>query len=190
MRIGLLGGSFNPPHDGHVHVSKAAMQRLNLDCVWWIVSPGNPLKPEEEYLPYEKRLTLCRQIAKNPRIVVSDLERQTGTRRTVDTLKKLKAAYPHTKFVWLAGTDIVPQLPHWYRWRQMPELIAMGFIARPPLTSLVRNSSIRMRIKNHRFVSGASKCPLLTRQCFWLLQGPVNKNASSRIRKNSKNNWF
>lgn len=190
MRIGLLGGSFNPPHDGHVHISEVAMKRLYLDCVWWIVSPGNPLKPEEVYLPYENRLSLCREIAKNPRIVVSDLERQTRTVRTVDTLAKLRRTHPHTEFVWLAGADIVQQLPRWYKWKRLPEMVSLAFIARPPVRDMVRHSSVRSSIKNHRFVAGGSKAPLLTRRCFWLLQGPVNKNASSKIRNSNKNKQF
>ncbi len=99
MRIGLLGGSFNPAHDGHRHITLAALGLLRLDRVWWMVSPQNPLKPAADMAPYAERLTAAANFARHPRIEVSDIEARLGTRYTVDTLGELKRRYPFTRFV-------------------------------------------------------------------------------------------
>jgi Cytidylyltransferase-like len=102
-RIGLLGGSFNPAHEGHRHLSLIALRRLKLDVVWWLVSPQNPLKSDSEMAPLERRLTHARDVAAHPDIVVSAIETELGTRYTVDTIAELKRRFPLAHFVWLMG---------------------------------------------------------------------------------------
>ena len=112
-RIGLLGGSFNPAHAGHLHISLEALKRLGLDEVWWLVSPQNPLKSDDGMEPLPTRVARARQLARHPHIRIEAPELMLGTRYTLDTVQALKRAYPHAQFVWLMGADILPQLVDW-----------------------------------------------------------------------------
>jgi len=109
-RIGLLGGSFNPAHEGHRHVSLEALKRLGLDEVWWLVSPQNPLKSDDGMEPLATRLARAKQLAHHSHIRVEAPELLLGTRYTLDTVRALNQRYPHAYFVWLMGADILPQL--------------------------------------------------------------------------------
>ena len=128
--IGLLGGSFDPPHEGHLHISRAAMARFGLSRVWWLVSPGNPLKKQGP-APLEKRMAACHAIARDPRITVTDFEAKIGTRYTAETLEALFQTYPGVNFVWLMGADNLASFHKWERWEWIMENIPVGVIARP-----------------------------------------------------------
>ncbi|WP_135501322.1 nicotinate-nucleotide adenylyltransferase [Roseovarius aestuariivivens] len=128
--IGLLGGSFDPPHAGHTHISREALRRFGLDAVWWLVSPGNPLKAHGP-APLARRLAACRALIDHPRIHVSDLEAQAGTRYTAQTLARLQTACPDRRFVWLMGADNLAQLDRWQDWREIVARVPMGVLARP-----------------------------------------------------------
>jgi nicotinate-nucleotide adenylyltransferase len=130
-RIGLLGGSFNPAHRGHRRISVAAMKLLDLDEVWWLVSPGNPLKLEAGMAPYRARLQSARRIARHRAIRVSDFERSAGTRFTVDTVAELKHRYPTDRFIWLMGADILPQFHRWRNWRKLARMVPIAVFPRP-----------------------------------------------------------
>src|SRR5688572_28185618 len=130
-KIGLLGGSFNPAHRGHRRISLAAMEALGLDEVWWLVSPGNPLKPARDMTPYEARLASAREQAKGTRIKVSDFERQAETRYSVDTLAALKQRHPDHRFLWLMGADTVAQFHQWRSWRALAAMVPIAVIHRP-----------------------------------------------------------
>jgi len=130
-RIGLLGGSFNPAHEGHRHISLLALKRLKLDQLWWLVSPQNPLKPAAGMAPLKARLAGARLVARHPRIKVTDLERQLGTGYTVDTLKRLRQRFPQHRFVWLMGADNLQQIDRWARWRQIFALVPVAVFDRP-----------------------------------------------------------
>ena len=130
-RIGLLGGSFNPAHHGHLHISQEALRRLGLDEVWWLVSPQNPLKSDEGMEPLATRVARARQVARHPRIRVEAPELLLGTRYTLDTVRALKRVYPRAHFVWLMGADILPQLVHWQGWRELFDAIPIAAFARP-----------------------------------------------------------
>ncbi len=116
LRIGLLGGSFNPAHEGHLHVSEVALKRLGLDYVWWLVAPHNPLKPTIGMAPLDARVSMAAQTAAHPRILVMDIEAALGTRYTIDTLGALERRFPQLRFVWLMGSDNLDQFRHWRRW--------------------------------------------------------------------------
>jgi nicotinate-nucleotide adenylyltransferase len=132
MRIGLLGGSFNPAHRGHRHISLQAMRALGLDEVWWLVSPGNPLKAEaRDMAPYEARLASAREMAQRAPIRVSDFEQRHGTRYTVDTMRKLKRRYPEHRFIWLLGSDNLPNFHFWRDWRGLAREVPIAVIRRP-----------------------------------------------------------
>jgi nicotinate-nucleotide adenylyltransferase len=131
-RIGILGGSFNPAHRAHRAMSLAAMAALGLDEVWWLVSPGNPLKDEaRDMAPYEARLASARAMARRSRIRASDFEARSGTRYTVDTLKLLMRRFPKHRFVWLMGEDTVAQFHQWKRWRDLAHMVPIAVISRP-----------------------------------------------------------
>src|SRR6185437_14156158 len=131
MKIGLLGGSFNPAHEGHLAMSLYALKRLGLRQVWWLVSPQNPLKPSKGMAPFAQRLEQARQLTHDPRIVVTDIEAQLGTRYTVDTLRELRRHFPHTHFVWLMGADNMEQMPRWRRWPQIFMQVPVAIFRRP-----------------------------------------------------------
>ena len=130
LKIGLLGGSFNPAHDGHRHISLLALKQLRLDQVWWLVSPQNPLKPQRGMAPLPQRLAGAKAQARHPRIRVSDLERRLGTRYTIDTLTSLRRRWPEHAFVWLMGADNLVQLPRWHRWRDIVDIMPMAIFNR------------------------------------------------------------
>lgn len=130
MVIGLLGGSFDPAHGGHVHITREALKRMGLDRVWWLVSPGNPLKSRGP-APLADRMAHARKVMRDPRVVVTDLEAQLGTRFTAETLKSLKALYPGVRFVWLMGADNLVQFHRWDSWEDILRMVPVGVLARP-----------------------------------------------------------
>ena len=131
MRTGLLGGSFNPAHRAHRAISLAAIDELGLDEVWWLVSPGNPLKPAEGMAPLAARFASARAMAKRAPIRVTAIERQLGTRFTVDTLRALQRRYPRRRFVWIMGADNLAQFHRWKNWRGLARSVPLVVFARP-----------------------------------------------------------
>jgi nicotinate-nucleotide adenylyltransferase len=130
-RIGLLGGSFNPAHDGHRHVSLEAMRRLKLDEVWWLVSPQNPLKDDAGMAPLSARLASARIAARHPRIRPTAIEARLGTRYTVDTVLSLQQRFPHKRFVWVMGADNLAQFHRWRSWRTLARHVPIAVVTRP-----------------------------------------------------------
>jgi len=130
-RIGLLGGSFNPAHKGHRAISLHAIRALELDEVWWLVSPGNPLKPAKGMAPLAARLASARRMARHAPIRPTAIEARLGTRYTVDTLRKLVRLYPRKRFVWLMGADNLGQFHQWRDWRTIAREVPIAVIARP-----------------------------------------------------------
>jgi len=131
-RIGLLGGSFNPAHRAHRRVSLGAMRALGLDEVWWLVSPGNPLKEgAADMAPFEARLASAKRMARGRRIRVSDFERRETTRYSVDTVRKLKLRRPQDRFIWLLGSDTLPNFHKWRNWRGLAREVPIAVIRRP-----------------------------------------------------------
>ncbi len=128
--IGLLGGSFDPPHAGHVHLTKEALKRFGLDRVWWLITPGNPLK-ERGPAPLDQRLLAAKDLMRHPRVEVTGIETQIGTRYTAETIAKLQQLYPQTRFVWLMGADNLAQFHRWDRWQQIIQNVPVGVLARP-----------------------------------------------------------
>jgi len=131
LRIGLLGGSFNPAHEGHFGISLEALRRLGLDEVWWLVSPQNPLKDETGMAPFAERLEGARRAARHPRLRVTDIEARLGTRYTADTLRALRRRFPRLKFVWLMGADNLSQIPAWRAWSYIFNTLPVAIFARP-----------------------------------------------------------
>jgi nicotinate-nucleotide adenylyltransferase len=131
-RIGLLGGSFNPAHRGHRHISLEAMRALGLDEIWWLVSPGNPLKEgAKDMAPFEARFGSAEHMTRGTRIRVSDFEQRAGTRFTIDTLRLLKRRHPEHRFIWLLGSDTLPNFHKWRDWRGLAREVPIAVIRRP-----------------------------------------------------------
>jgi len=131
LRIGLLGGSFNPAHEGHLYVSEVARKRLGLDYVWWLVAPQNPLKPTAGMAEFSGRLAAARALAgRVPRLIVSDLERTLASRYTIDTLKALTVRFPQVCFVWLMGSDNLEQFHRWRRWEEIVRFVPIAVVER------------------------------------------------------------
>lgn len=131
VTTGLLGGSFNPAHGAHRRISLFARAALGLDEVWWLVSPGNPLKPAKGMAPLAVRLASARRQARRAPIRVSAIEREMGTRYTVDSLRKLARRWPKRRFVWLMGADNLAQFSRWKNWRQIARTMPIAVLARP-----------------------------------------------------------
>lgn len=123
MKIGLLGGSFNPAHDGHLHISEIALKTLGLMQVWWLVSPQNPLKSRKDMMSLKERMASAKAVTRhNPQIRVTDIEVKLRTQYTADTLMRLKLKYPQHEFFWLMGADNLVQLPKWKKWQKIIKL--------------------------------------------------------------------
>lgn len=135
IRVGLLGGSFNPAHGGHLHISLEALKRLGLDQVWWVVSPQNPLKKSDGMAGFEHRLAAARVAAHDPRIRVTDIEHRLRMTKTARTLERLRDALPDIDFVWLMGADNLLQIHRWHRWHKIFMTVPVAVFARPSYDS-------------------------------------------------------
>lgn len=152
-RIGLLGGSFNPAHDGHRAISLFALDALGLDEVWWLVSPGNPLKPARGMAPLPARIARAVEMARHVPIRPTAIESQLGTRYTVDTLRAIRRRYPRGRFVWLMGADNLAQFSQWKNWRGIARQMPIAVIARPGYDDAARGSAAMSWLR--RFVRPA-----------------------------------
>ena len=159
MRIGLLGGSFNPAHAGHRHVADLACARLRLDQVWLLVSPGNPLKPQAGMAPFAARMESARGIADGRRILATGVEAVWHTRFTVDTVGLLRLRFPNASFVWLMGADILEQLPRWRRWTRIVRRLSFAVLPRPTYNHRALASLAAHRLRCAR--RPAREAPLL-----------------------------
>ncbi len=180
--IGLLGGSFDPAHGGHVHISREALKRFGLTRLWWLVSPGNPIKKHGP-APLAQRMARARAIMQDPRVRVTDIEAHLGTRYTAQTLAALQALYPGVRFVWLMGADNLAQLHHWQNWRQIMRSVPVGVLARPGDRISARMSPAAKLFASSRIAGRAST--LLGRAeapawCF--VNVPMVSHSSSAIR--------
>lgn len=154
--IGLLGGSFDPAHAGHVHITREAMKRFGLTHVWWLVSPGNPLKAEGP-APLADRMDRAQAIMQHPRVTVTDIEARLGTRYTAETLAALMHRYPRVRFVWLMGADNLAQFHLWQDWTWIMENAAVGVLARPGDRISARMSPAARLYRHHRISGRASQ---------------------------------
>lgn len=180
--IGLLGGSFDPAHEGHAHITREALKRFGLDQVWWLVSPGNPLKKHGP-APIEARLAKARRVIDHPRVQVTDIEVRLGTQYTAETLSGLQKLYPTQRFVWLMGADNLAQFHLWQDWRYIAEMVPMGVLARPGQRISARTSKAASLYAQHRIAGRYSQ--LLGRAhapawCF--VNAPMMDVSSSAIR--------
>ena len=180
--IGLLGGSFDPAHAGHAHITREALKRFGLSRVWWLVSPGNPLKAQGP-APMAERIARARQVMGDPRVVISDLEARLGTRYTAATLKRLKALYPGVRFVWLMGADNLAQFHHWQNWEWIIQNVPIGVFARPGSRLEARGARTVEEFARYRLpAEGAALLPYAVPPAWCFLNVPMVNLSSSAIR--------
>jgi len=137
--VGLLGGSFDPAHAGHVRITREALKRFRLDRVWWLVSPGNPLK-QSGPAALDARLARARAVMRHPRVQITGIEARLGTQYTAETLAALARLYPRLRFVWLMGADNLAQFDQWEQWRAIMHSVPVGVIARPGARGAARTA--------------------------------------------------
>lgn len=182
MTIGLLGGSFDPAHEGHAHITREALRRFGLDRVWWLISPGNPLKPRGP-APMADRIARAREVMHHPRVVITDLEARLGTRYTAQTLRKLMARYPGVRFVWLMGADNLAQLHRWQDWDWIMQNVPIGVLARPGSgTRARRGRAAREYAADRVSERAAERLGHLPPPAWVLADVPMRKQSSSAIR--------
>lgn len=181
--IGLLGGSFDPPHVGHVHISCAALKRFGLDRVWWVVSPGNPLKRSGP-APMDQRIAAARALIRHPRIEVTNIEARIGTRYTADTIRTITGRFRAVRFVWLMGADNMVQFDRWQHWEQILSAVPMGVLARPGERLAARLSRTARIYAHARLPTRAS---VLLPQCapprWCFVNLPLSPESSTAIRR-------
>ncbi len=185
QRIGLFGGSFNPAHRGHYMVALFALKRLRLDWVWWLVSPQNPLKDPRETGEYAGRLAFTRRIARHPRFIVTDLEKQIGSRTTAQTLVALAPALRRAKFVWIMGADSLANLHYWNDWTEIPETLPLAVLARPGYSIRALSGRAAIRYAQSRLPAAVAANLPGSRPPAWVfLPMPLRPESSTAIRRN------
>jgi nicotinate-nucleotide adenylyltransferase len=183
MRIGLLGGSFNPPHEGHALVTRLALTRLRLDRVWWLVTPGNPLKSKAELAALQARVAAASELAAGPRVAVTDIEAQIGARYTFDTLAWLRRRAPNVRFVWIMGADNLRQFHLWRHWRAIADLVPIVVVDRPGSTLRAMSSRAAVALAPWRVAEDeAARFADLNPPALIFLHGPRSELSSTLLR--------
>ncbi len=183
MRIGLYGGSFDPPHAGHLHVALTALRRLRLDRVWWIVTPGNPLKDRSRLGARADRLAATRAVARHPRMEVTDIDGAIGSVYTVQTLRFLVRRCPGIRFVWIMGADSLAGLHRWREWRTIASLVPIAVVDRPAWTVRAMRSRAGTALAQDRLGDGSA--PVLANHAppaWTFLYGPRSDLSSTILR--------
>jgi nicotinate-nucleotide adenylyltransferase len=187
MRIGLLGGSFNPAHKGHRHISLAALTRLGLDRLWWVVTPGNPLKGAADLATLAERNRDAQRVAAHPRIEVTDFEAALGSAFTADTVAYLKRRFPGVCFVWVMGGDNLVQFARWRDWRRIVQMMPVAVLDRPGARhKALASRAARVFAASRLSESQARALPLKPPPAWTYLTIPLSKVSSTKLRKARK----
>ncbi len=183
MRVGLFGGSFNPPHEGHTHVCEQVLRRLELSQIWWLVTPGNPLKDTSQLAPLRDRIKACEAITTDPRMKITACEANLPTRYTADTLAHIALRNPTVDFVWIMGADNLGQFHQWERWRDIADLMPIAIVDRPGSTLSLHSAKAAQVLRRHRI--DEADAPLLATYpapAWTFLHGPRNPLSSTALR--------
>ena len=189
MRIGLLGGSFNPPHVAHRAISLFAIKRLELDRVWWLVSPGNPLKAPGGVHDLDERAEAARRMADDPRIDVSCLESVIGTRYTVDTISYLRRRASGLRFVWIMGADNLAQFHRWQNWRRIASEVPIAVIDRPPQSFRALAAPAAQALARYRLPENQAGRLADRRAPAWVFLTGMKLSLSSTGLRNPDGSW-
>lgn len=184
-KIGLLGGSFNPAHRGHRHISVTALKKIGLDEIWWLVTPGNPLKDHAELETLTSRVAQATRIANHPRIRISTFEADHRLKYTADTIPALQVANPATRFVWLMGADNLATIHHWERWHDIATNIAVAVLDRPGYAARALRSPFAQYYQSFRLNPAEARLlPSLHPPAWVFLHGRTLQISSTSLRKN------
>ncbi len=187
LRVGLFGGSFNPPHEGHRAASLLALRRLRLDRVWWLVSPANPLKDPHELAPLAERVEAARKIGQHPRIKITAFEAAIGATYTFETISYLKQRCPGVHFVWLMGADNFRLFDRWQRWADIARLVPIAIIDRPGSTlTALHGRAAEALAPYRRDESDGGLLAMAAPPAFIFLQGPRSPMSSTALRGKSR----
>lgn len=183
LRVGIMGGTFNPPHEGHVLISHTALQRLRLDQLWWVVTPGNPLKANGDLPPLETRMAACREIVTDPRFRITGFEAELGTPYTAATLAFLTRRYQRVRFVWIMGADNLASFHRWQHWREIMHMMPIAVVDRPgwrhrAFASKAAHAFRWAYVPERR----AADLPDMTPPAWTLLTGPLSPLSSTALR--------
>ena len=189
MRIGLLGGSFNPPHVAHRAISLFAIKRLKLDRVWWLVTPGNPLKDQDGLRDLNERTAAARRMANDPRIDVSCLESVIGTRYTVETISYLRRRASGLRFVWIMGADNLAQFHRWQNWRRIASEVPIAVIDRPPQSFRALAAPAAQTLARYRLPENQAGRLADQRAPAWVFLTGMKLNLSSTGLRNPDGSW-
>jgi len=182
MRVGLFGGSFDPAHEGHARVAETALERLGLDRVIWLVSPGNPLKPAAS-AELGRRMASARRVARGPKMLVSDVETRLGQRYTIDVVRALKARFPGVKFVWIMGADSLLGFHRWRGWTELMQEVPMAIVTRPGSAIRSRLAPAARRFAGARLPASRARGLALARPPAWIfLRAPWSFASSTEMR--------
>ena len=183
LRVGLFGGSFNPAHEGHLHVSLEAIKRLGLDELWWLVTPQNPLKSQRGMAPYEERLAAARRIARHPAIRVCDCEKRFASPYSADTIERLRRRHPRHRFVWIMGADNLAEFTRWRRWQDIFEALPIAIFDRRTYAQTASASKPLKRFVRHRLPERAARMLALQHPPVWTyFHGRLHAASASAIR--------
>lgn len=183
QRIGLFGGSFNPPHAGHLAVAAVALRRLALDRVWWMVTPGNPLKSTRELAPLAQRLAAVERFADHPRMIVTAFEAAAGIRYSADAIRYVRARYPAVRFVWLMGADNLATLHRWQEWRTIMRAMPVAVVNRPGASMAALSSPAARAFWSVRLPEAeAAALPGATPPAWTFLHARLNPLSSTALR--------
>ncbi len=184
MRVGLFGGSFNPPHEGHLHVAQSALKYLHLDYIWWLVTPQNPLK-QDTSTSVGVRTKQCKDLIKTPYMIATDFEKHLNTENTYQTAVKIKHIFPETQFTWICGMDNAINFHDWKNWQKLLDEISFFFLTRPPADEQITCSPLYTLPKQQNIsIKAPQEYDLNPNKTFWLLDTPANNQSSTKIRKN------
>lgn len=188
-RVGLYGGSFNPAHEGHIHVASEALKRLDLDAIWLMVSPGNPLKEKSGMAKRKRRKKSLRALVDGrPRMVVTDIEKKLGTRYSADTIRVLRSGMPKTEFIWLMGADNLRSFHLWQEWQTIARTLPIAVFDRPGYSVSGLNSKFARQFANFRV--SPSRLIKASAPAWTFVQMPRHSGSATSIRRHKGNKWW
>ena len=188
LKVGLLGGSFNPPHQGHLHITIEAIKKLGLDEVWWLVSPLNPFKKNKKIPPVDIRVDEALNIINNPKIKVTDIETKLGTFLTADTLQKLSRLFPNVNFVWIIGDDLADELSKWYNWKKIFALVPIAVFSRKDYPwKTIKKKAFKTFEKNQVFGNNIRNLAKKKKPAWAYVRIRPNQMSSTLIRNTKEN---
>ncbi|MCI5045737.1 MAG: nicotinate-nucleotide adenylyltransferase, partial [Aquisalinus sp.] len=189
LTVGLLGGSFNPPHDGHRQISLTGLRRMNLDYVWWLVTPGNPQKRGADYASLQDRMLAARACANHPRILISDYESRHGLTYTANTIRSLKSRFPRTRFVWMMGADNLSGFHTWQDWRLIAANVPLAIFNRPGHSTACLRSPAAQTMDQYRQPEGAAQKLARMSAPAWIYFPHIYNELSSTAIRQANQDW-